>query len=178
MHYRRLLIRGSVNDCGSKIVDIGNEVERFHKKYLVNEQTGCWIWTGGTRRNSKGVEYGRHWLDVGKSEGAHRFSYFLKYGRSLTNNKSTQCYICHHCDTPLCVNPEHLFLSDHRGNMRDMVEKGRSCKTCGQDKASSKLLNIQAEQIRGLLLPNGDIANIYKVSRTTIFRIKNGMSYK
>jgi hypothetical protein len=91
MHYRRLLKRGNVNDYGSKKVDIGNATERFNKKYQV-QKNSCWLWTGGTRLNSKGVAYPRHWTDDLKSIGAHRFAYELAHGAIPKG-----MYVCHKC---------------------------------------------------------------------------------
>lgn len=171
-HYRRLKKYGSPDLHGSRSVAEGDEIDRFHQKYE-KQQDGCWIWVGGTRPNGKGVKYGRHHLDNGKAEGAHRFSYALHNGK-IENG----AYICHKCDTPLCVNPEHLFAADHAGNMMDMVNKNRSYKGRGEDKRGlAKLTNEQANEIRGMDMSQSKIAEIFGVSQTTIGRIKRGVSY-
>lgn len=171
-HYRRLLKHGDANSC-SRVVSEGTAAERFHQKYKIDEVTGCWIWIAGTRPNGKGVLYGRHWSDSGVSIGAHRFSYQLFNG-----DIPDGLYVCHHCDTPLCVNPLHLFLSDHKGNMKDMVDKGRSSKASGEDKwGLAKLTNDEARKIRNIDLAQSKIAEMFGVSQTTISRIKRGVSY-
>jgi hypothetical protein len=170
-HYRRLLKHGNVNNFGNRKIDEGNPVERFHKKYKVNENE-CWIWIAGTRKNGKGVPYPRH--SVGdKSVGAHRFSY------ELINGKIPEgMYVCHKCDTPLCVNPNHLFIGTHNDNMKDMVEKKRSFKGRGENKKGlAKLTNEQVSKIRQSTLSQTKLGNIYGVSQTTIGRIKRGVSY-
>lgn len=171
-HYRRLLKRGDVNDFGSRIVDEGNAEKRFHKKYKINEH-GCWIWIGGTRPNNKGVHYPRHWNDEKKSIGAHRFSYELINGK-IPN----KMYVCHKCDVPLCVNPDHLFIGTHKENMNDMVKKGRSYTGAGENKKGvAKLTNAQALEIRKSKLSQSKLAIYYGVSQTTISRIKRMESY-
>jgi predicted XRE-type DNA-binding protein len=171
-HYRRLLKRGDVNNYGSRKVAEGDAIERFHKKYEINK-SGCWLWTGGTRPNSKGVLYPRHWTNESKSIGAHRFSFELVHGAIPQG-----MYVCHKCDTPLCVNPDHLFLGSHQDNMRDMVVKKRSFVGRGEDKKGrAKLTNQQADQIRKMEISQSKIAALFGVSQTTIGRIKRGESY-
>lgn len=171
-HYRRLLRHGDVNDFGSRKVEEGNAAERFHKKYEINE-SGCWIWTAGTRTNGKGVPYPRHWTDDGKSIGAHRFSFELVHGAIQKS-----MYVCHKCDIPLCVNPDHLFVGTHHDNMKDMVTKKRSFTGRGEDKKGrAKLTNKQADQIRKMDASHSKIAAMFGVSQTTISRIKRGESY-
>lgn len=77
---------------------------------------GCWMWTGTTFRRG----YGYFWLG-GRSISAHRYSYELHYGPF-----PQKFLVCHHCDTPGCVRPDHLFLGDHSANMRDCGKKGRT----------------------------------------------------
>lgn len=171
-HYRRVLRRGDVNDYGSRKVAEGDAIERFHQKYEINE-SGCWMWMGGTRPNSKGVPYPRHWTDDFKSIGAHRFSFELVHGAIPQG-----MYVCHKCDTPLCVNPDHLFLGSHQDNMRDMVAKQRSFVGRGEDKKGrAKLTNQQADQIRKMSMSHSKIGAMFGVSATTIGRIKRKESY-
>jgi hypothetical protein len=87
--------------------------ERFWEK--VQQSDGCWEWTGW--RTPKG--YGA--LSVGgKKVRAHRFAYELCVGPIPPT-----LIICHHCDNPACVRPDHLFCGTYADNNRDMLQKGR-----------------------------------------------------
>lgn len=91
------------------------DVARFWVKVDATEY--CWEWTG-----SKGADgYGRFRAVAGEStQGAHRVAYALIHG-----DFDQDRHVCHKCDNPGCVNPNHLFLGDHAGNMLDKHAKGR-----------------------------------------------------
>lgn len=74
----------------------------------------CWIWQGATVRG-----YGVIKVD-GKHVKAHRFSYEAEVGPMPDDMQA-----CHMCDTPLCVNYEHIFPGTNEENIQDKVAKGR-----------------------------------------------------
>lgn len=74
----------------------------------------CWNWFGARSGN-----YGSIWWN-GNRIAAHRLSWILA-GGEIPEEKE----LCHKCDNPLCVNPEHLFIGSHSENMKDAWNKGR-----------------------------------------------------
>ena len=89
--------------------------DRFMKK--VNKTKSCWLWFGA--KGSHG--YGAFWFRD-KVWGAHRVSYVLYYG-----DFNFDFLVCHTCDNPLCVNPEHLWLGTDLDNCKDRDAKKRGC---------------------------------------------------
>jgi hypothetical protein len=78
--------------------------------------TGCWLWTGGCFSHGYGkLRY------AGKTSYAHRVAYELHHGVTPEDG-----YVCHRCDNPPCINPDHLFLGTARDNALDMFRKGRA----------------------------------------------------
>lgn len=80
-----------------------------------SSRDGCWEWQGYINQNGYGFTRirGKGWL-------AHRLSWLWHYGE-LPQGKS----VCHHCDNPKCVRPDHLFVGSQTDNMQDMAAKGR-----------------------------------------------------
>jgi hypothetical protein len=91
---------------------------RFEEKYIPEPNSGCWIWTGWVNRAGYGYINinGRHERDT----EAHRAAWLLFRGPIPEG-----MYVCHKCDIPSCVNPDHLFLGTQTDNMRDASAKGR-----------------------------------------------------
>jgi hypothetical protein len=81
----------------------------------VTKGDGCWMWNG----SKDGAGYGVVWV-LAWPVGAHRIAYTVANGPIAKGLE-----VCHRCDAPLCVNPDHLFTATHAENMRDMREKGR-----------------------------------------------------
>lgn len=93
-----------------------SSTERFMRKIDKNPKSGCWVWIG-SRTPTGG--YGSFW-DNGKLHRAHRWSYRHFHGEIGDNED-----VCHACDNPPCVNPEHLFRGTRLDNIIDSVKKGR-----------------------------------------------------
>lgn len=82
---------------------------------MVEKTDDCWLWKGAVSM----AGYGRFWND-GRMCQASRFSYELVHGKIPKGKEA-----CHRCDTPACVNPEHIFIGTHRENLLDASAKGR-----------------------------------------------------
>ena len=143
--------------------------DRFLK--YVTYTPDCWIWTGG-QSHSASMAYGAFRIGD-KVLAAHRVSYALHKGPIPHG----MC-VCHHCDNPLCVNPEHLFLGTIKDNNQDATRKGRN--PHGERHGLSKLNEIQVKQIIKLkgILPVRKIAPMYNVSQTSINNIHRNRTWK
>lgn len=90
------------------------DIERFFQ--YVDKTETCWLWTGTTGGS---VPYGQFYVG-GKSVRAHRFSYGAFIGQIPPG-----LLVCHHCDVPLCIRPDHLFAGTMSDNIKDAIKKGR-----------------------------------------------------
>lgn len=111
--------------------------ERFDQK--VQRGEGCWMWTAC--RDAGG--YGRIRIESSPSVMAHRVAWVLNFGSIPVG-----MVVCHRCDTPACVRPDHLFLGSIADNVADMFTKGRAANQAGMHNGQAKLTDDKVREIR------------------------------
>ena len=150
---------------------IGHEgvMGRFMSKVTPEPNTGCWLWTAH-------LDHGYGIFSIGdKKYRAARMSFRLFKG------DPGDMFVCHHCDNPPCVNPEHLFLGTPLENMQDMARKGRHVsgrQAVGEKSVHAKLTDVSRDVVRSLcalrLFSNVTIARWFGVHHSTIARLSHG----
>ena len=112
-------------------------IDRFWRK--VDKSGDCWEWTAAKCSTGYG------WIGIGnrKTQAAHRVVWELTYGPIPDG-----LCICHKCDNPGCVNPDHLFLGTYGDNMKDMWDKSRHYRRLGKENVWAKLTEDIVRQLR------------------------------
>lgn len=146
----------------------------------VTKTDSCWNFAV-----TKGLKYGQIWFD-GRFVLAHRLSYELYVGPIQEG-----LLVCHRCDNPTCVRPNHLFLGTYQDNRDDCMRKDRYARGTGmharrntargERAGNSKLTAEQVARARDLISngdSNKDVARALGVHRSTIERIANGSTWR
>lgn len=142
-------------------------LERFWAKVDKSDPSGCWLWLGA--RAGTGC-YGVIW--DGRQKRAHRIIWEI-----LNGPIPVGLDLCHHCDNPHCVNPDHLFLGTRSDNNNDSVRKGRWNRPLGENHPKAKLTSIQVLEIREASCSQRKIAHYYGVSRAVIRQVLSGKAW-
>lgn len=145
-----------------------SEVENFLQKVEPDPNSGCWLWAGC----QTGGGYGK--VKVAQRTGlAHRHAYALMVG-PISEGK----IICHRCDTPLCVNPAHLYAGTDLDNSRDKMARGRDRKATGEANPNAKLTWVQVREIRAAGGSCAVIGKRYGVDPSTVWDIRRGAIWR
>jgi hypothetical protein len=172
LHYRRQRLAAA----GARVLPrtgVGAVQERFWRQVTKTET--CWLWTGA---KSAG-RYGKLSIND-RPVIASRYSWELHYG-PIPHGQ----IVCHHCDTPLCVNPAHLFLGSNADNRWDCAAKGRAKhpdhRPAGELHGRAKITAAQAEEIRQQRAQGAkstDLARRYGISPQNIANIAGGKTWR
>ena len=132
----------------------------------IEKSDSCWLWMAA--RNNFG--YGM--TSIGKRQmGAHRAAWILFRGEIPSGLR-----VLHKCDTPACINPDHLFLGTDQDNADDKRAKGRL--PLGERLHNAKLTVDAVRAIRRSNLTDGELARIYGVGVSTVQHARDGRHWR
>lgn len=135
--------------------------ERLMKRTVVDMNTNCVVWTGAVGFGGHGqIRSEKH-----KLLATHRVSWEHHNGPIPEGMK-----LCHRCDNPPCINPDHLFLGTQADNMRDMIAKGRNRR--GETHHNAKVTDDQVRDIIAATGTQREIAKRFKLSQQHIGVLK------
>jgi hypothetical protein len=138
----------------------------LESRSIPEPNSGCWLWLGVVDKKGYGTASFR-----GTGYRAHRLSHIVFKGPIASG-----LFVCHRCDQPGCVNPDHLFLGTPTENNADMTNKGH--RAVGRRHGRAKLTFEIAELIRGSTLTDYAAGKKYGVNHKSIKDIRACRSWK
>lgn len=136
--------------------------------WTVAGPNGCLLWTGAKNRRGYAKLCWR-----GRQRMAHRYVFESKHGQI----PSGMC-VCHTCDTPSCINVDHLWLGTTQANTADKMAKGRGVSSPGEANGCARLTVEQVQDIRRSECSYAELAALYGVTEDNIHLIKRGKAWK
>jgi hypothetical protein len=181
---RAIRVEVTCANCGEKRLMAPTKIPRFCSRECrypgdlafrfwakVRKGDACWMWqASGGPRSQYGHQYGQFNLH-GVPRLAHRVAWELTYGPIPKG-----LCVCHRCDTPGCVRPDHLFLGTALDNARDRIKKGRPLRN-----PSVKLTEDAVRAIRRLVaegMTQTEAGARFRVTGGSVSRIVTGHHWR
>lgn len=147
--------------------------ERFWSKIKFDDPGNCWEWQA--YRHPEG--YGKYKASATSLISAHRYIYMELFGRLPST-----LLVCHKCNNPSCVNPNHLYAGTNQDNTNDREAAGRGITFIkrGSQYGNAKLNEEKVAVIKQRLAAghvSNEIAKDYGVSIALISMIKHGRNW-
>ena len=166
-HYQRLRRTGQVE---LKQQTQPTATEKIMSR-IIKDNNGCWNFAGC--KNTRG--YGK--IRQGEKVILTHRAIYEHYNGKIKNGLC----VCHKCDNPSCVNPNHLFAGTPQDNANDMVSKGRCADKTGVKNGRAKINQDIANKIRSIYseknLSQRKIAKMFNLDNSTICAIVNNKSW-
>jgi len=113
----------------------GDPRERILQRCSIKND--CWIWHGSQDKDGYGI------INLGRKQyRAHRVSLEVFTGINADGK-----LVCHKCDNPSCVNPDHLFVGTAKDNTQDMIAKNRKYKMTDKNHPNTKICHQERSDI-------------------------------
>lgn len=136
---------------------------------VVKNADGCWLWQGSV------TAYGHGQIGVRKPKKRLVMTHRLTFEHFCGPIPEGLC-VCHLCDVPNCINPDHLFLGTKAENSADMVTKGRA--RSGLGLPHTRIPDEDVTIIRSSPFTDSHLALRYGVTPNHIYSIRNGRRRK
>jgi hypothetical protein len=164
----------SARKQGKPIMDIK---DRLMSHVVINPISNCWEWQGNKRQGYGRTIIGSRKDGTRRSVSAHRLSYEVFKGE-IPNEYE----VCHKCDNPCCINPEHLFVGTRQDNVDDRERKHRNIVKIGEEQPRAKLTKKAVKEARWERCCKGtsygNLARKYGVSKKTMMNAIKGVTWK
>ena len=142
-----------------------SDEERFMAKVQPEPMSGCWLWDAGVTH----CGYGQFSVR-GVVYRSHRVAY--RHWRECPQDN----FVCHRCDTPACVNPDHLFLGSNSDNMADMAKKGRGRATSLDRGLAPETVRMMRREVRAGSKV-ADVARRHGITYVHAWQVVHGFAY-